>query len=284
MKIRGFFALLLTGLLAAVAACAGQPVAELYDKAEYRIAMRDSVALYTAVYTPKAPGKAPVIIFRTPYGCGPYGAGRFPQGFGKGYLRSYVDRGYIIVMQDVRGRYMSEGDFEHVRPAGSGETDETTDSYDTVDWLVRHIPHNNGRVGFAGCSYPGFYAMMGGLCGHPAVKAVSPQAPVTDWFMGDDVHHNGVLMLTDSYRFLSGMNTPPGRVPAAKMPSMSRQTQPDERTFFLEHTTLAELTALLKPNPFWEEMAAHPDYDAWWQERDLRRACYNVRPLSLIHI
>ena len=275
MKIRGFFALLLTGLLAAVAACAGQPVAELYDKAEYRIAMRDSVALYTAVYTPKAPGKAPVIIFRTPYGCGPYGAGRFPQGFGKGYLRSYVDRGYIIVMQDVRGRYMSEGDFEHVRPAGSGETDETTDSYDTVDWLVRHIPHNNGRVGFAGCSYPGFYAMMGGLCGHPAVKAVSPQAPVTDWFMGDDVHHNGVLMLTDSYRFLSGMNTPPGRVPAAKMPSMSRQTQPDERTFFLEHTTLAELTALLKPNPFWEEMAAHPDYDAWWQERDLRRAIWS---------
>lgn len=106
MKIRGFFALLLTGLLAAVAAFAGQPVAELYDKAEYRIAMRDSVALYTAVYTPKAPGEAPVIIFRTPYGCGPYGAGRFPQGFEKGYLRSYVDRGYIIVMQDVRGRYM----------------------------------------------------------------------------------------------------------------------------------------------------------------------------------
>ena len=158
MKIRGFFALLWAGLLAAVAAFAGQPVAELYDKAEYRIAMRDSVALYTAVYTPKAPGEAPVIIFRTPYGCGPYGAGRFPQGFEKGYLRSYVDRGYIIVMQDVRGRYMSEGDFEHVRPAGSGETDETTDSYDTVDWLVRHIPHNNGRVGFAGCSYPGFYA------------------------------------------------------------------------------------------------------------------------------
>ena len=282
MKIRGFFALLLTGLLAAVAAFAGQPVAELYDKAEYRIAMRDSVALYTAVYTPKAPGEAPVIIFRTPYGCGPYGAGRFPQGFEKGYLRSYVDRGYIIVMQDVRGRYMSEGDFEHVRPAGSGETDETTDSYDTVDWLVRHIPHNNGRVGFAGCSYPGFYAMMGGLCGHPAVKAVSPQAPVTDWFMGDDVHHNGVLMLTDSYRFLSSMNTPPGRVPAAKMPSMSRQTQPDERTFFLEHTALAELTGLLKPNPFWEEMSAHPDYDAWWQERDLRRACYNVQPAVLI--
>ena len=226
MKIRGFFALLWAGLLAAVAAFAGQPVAELYDKAEYRIAMRDSVALYTAVYTPKAPGEAPVIIFRTPYGCGPYGAGRFPQGFEKGYLRSYVDRGYIIVMQDVRGRYMSEGDFEHVRPAGSGETDETTDSYDTVDWLVRHIPHNNGRVGFAGCSYPGFYAMMGGLCGHPAVKAVSPQAPVTDWFMGDDVHHNGVLMLTDSYRFLSGMNTLPDVFRPRKCPPCPGRPSP----------------------------------------------------------
>ena len=147
MKIRGFFALLWAGLLAAVAAFAGQPVAELYDKAEYRIAMRDSVALYTAVYTPKAPGEAPVIIFRTPYGCGPYGAGRFPQGFEKGYLRSYVDRGYIIVMQDVRGRYMSEGDFEAaVRPTrrptattrstGWSGTSRTT----TVGWVSPGVP------------------------------------------------------------------------------------------------------------------------------------------------
>lgn len=282
MKFRGFLVFLLAGLLSVVAAYAVQPVGELYDKAEYRIAMRDSVKLYTAVYTPRTGGEAPVIIFRTPYGCGPYGEGRFPSGFEKGYMRSYVDRGYIIVMQDVRGRYMSEGEFEHVRPAGAGTTDETTDSYDTVDWLVGHVPHNNGRVGFAGSSYPGFYAMMGGLSGHPAVKAVSPQAPVTDWFMGDDVHHNGVVMLTDSYRFLSSMNTPPDRLPAAKMPAMSKQPGPDERTFFMEHTALAELTALLKPNPFWEEMSAHPDYDAWWQERDLRRVCYNVRPAVLI--
>lgn len=123
-------------------------------------------------------------------------------------MRSYVDRGYIIVRQDVRGRYMSEGEFMHVRPAGFGSVDETTDSYDTVDWLVKNIPGNNGRVGFAGCSYPGFYALMGGLSGHPAVKAVSPQAPVTDWYMGDDVHHNGVLMLSDAVRFLNSMNTP----------------------------------------------------------------------------
>jgi len=189
MKLRRFLFLLWAGLLVAAAACA-QPVSTLYDKTEYRIAMRDSVRLHTSVFTPKAPGKAPIIIFRTPYGTGPYGEGQFPGSFEKGYMRSYVDRGYIIVQQDVRGRYMSEGEFMHVRPAGFGSVDETTDSYDTVDWLVKNIPGNNGRVGFAGCSYPGFYALMGGLSGHPAVKAVSPQAPVTDWYMGGDVHHN----------------------------------------------------------------------------------------------
>ncbi|MFR6634486.1 MAG: CocE/NonD family hydrolase [Alistipes onderdonkii] len=188
MKIRGFFALLWAGLLAAVAClCRAASSPNSYDKAEYRIAMRDSVALYTAVYTPKAPGEAPVIIFRTPYGCGPYGAGRFPQGFEKGYLRSYVDRGYIIVMQDVRGRYMaSEGDFracparrQRVRP-----TRRPTATTRSTGWSGTSRTTTVGWVSL-GCSYPGFYAMMGGLCGHPAVKAVSPQAPVTDWFMGD---------------------------------------------------------------------------------------------------
>lgn len=148
MKLRRFLFLLWAGLLVAAAACA-QPVSTLYDKTEYRIAMRDSVRLHTSVFTPKAPGKAPIIIFRTPYGTGPYGEGQFPGSFEKGYMRSYVDRGYIIVRQDVRGRYMSEGEFMHVRPAGFGSVDETTDSYDTVDWLVKNIPGNNGRVGFA---------------------------------------------------------------------------------------------------------------------------------------
>ena len=146
MKLRLFSALLLAGLLTAAAAFARQPVDELYDKAEYRIAMRDSVKLYTAVYTPKTDTKAPILIFRTPYGCAPYGPGEFPRGFGSGYMRSYIDRGYIVVMQDVRGRFMSEGEFVHVRPAGYGETDETTDSYDTVEWLVKHVPHKIGRA------------------------------------------------------------------------------------------------------------------------------------------
>ena len=244
MNFRRFLPLLWGGLLAAAAACA-QPVSTLYDKAEYRIAMRDSVRLHTSVYTPKAPGRAPIIIFRTPYGTGPYGADAFPAGLEKGYLRSYVDRGYIIVQQDVRGRYMSEGEFMHVRPVGFGDVDEATDSYDTVEWLVKHIPGNNGRVGFAGSSYPGFYALMGALSGHPAVKAVSPQAPVTDWYMGDDVHHNGILMLSDAVRFLNSMNTPSGHTPTDRMPRRELTFSPDDRTFFLEHPTRADLTTLL---------------------------------------
>lgn len=282
MKLRRLLLLLWAGVLAAASVYA-QPVQELYDKAEYDIAMRDGVHLHTSVFTPKAPGKAPIIVFRTPYGTGPYGEGCFPGGFEKSYLRSYVDRGYIIVQQDVRGRYMSEGEFVHVRPVGFGDTDEATDSYDTVDWLVKNISGNNGRVGFAGCSYPGFYALMGGLCGHPAVKAVSPQAPVTDWYMGDDVHHNGVLMLGDAVRFLNSMNSPAGHTPAETMPRRPLATSPDERTFFLtEHPTRADLTKLLAPNPFWEEMSEHADYDEWWRARDTRRSCYNIRPAMLV--
>ena len=224
MRLRRFLSLLWGALLAAATVCA-QPVSSLYDKAEYRIAMRDSVHLHTSVYTPKAPGRAPIIIFRTPYGTGPYGDGKFPAAFDKGYLRSYVDRGYIIVRQDVRGRNRSEGEFMHIRPVGFGDVDEATDSYDTVDWLVKHIPGNNGRVGFAGCSYPGFYALMGALSGHPAVKAVSPQAPVTDWYMGDDVYHNGILMLSDAVRFLHSMNTPPEGTPRREL-----TLSPDEKT------------------------------------------------------
>lgn len=281
MILRRFLLLLWSGLLAAAAVCA-QPVSSLYDKAEYRIAMRDSVHLHTSVYTPKAPGRAPILVFRTPYGTGPYGADKFPAGFEKGYLRSYVDRGYIIVQQDVRGRNRSEGEFMHIRPVGFGDVDESTDSYDTVDWLVKHIPGNNGRVGFAGCSYPGFYALMGALSGHPAVKAVSPQAPVTDWYMGDDVHHNGILMLSDAVRFLNSMNTPLGHTPTDRMPRRELTFAPDERTFFLEHPTRADLTTLLAPNAFWEEMSGHPDYDEWWRARDTRRACYNIRSAMLV--
>lgn len=280
MPMRRYLILLWALVLAAVAPA--QPVSDLYVKTEHDIAMRDGVHLHTTVYRPKAAGRAPILIFRTPYGTGPYGADAFPGSFTKGYLRYYIDRGYIVVQQDVRGRYMSEGEFMHIRPAGEAATDEMTDSYDTVEWLVENVPGNNGRVGFAGSSYPGFYALMGGLCGHPAVKAISPQAPVTDWYMGDDVHHNGVLMLTDAVRFLNSMNTPAGHTPCERMPKRSLSMKPDEYTFFREHATLSDLTALLAPNAFWTELSVHPDYDAWWQLRDTRRLCHDVAPAVLV--
>ena len=147
--------------------------------------MGDGGRLGTAAYVQRCAEAAALRIFPNTYGCAPYGPGRFPASLDEGYLREYLERGYILVLQDVRGRYMSEGEFVNIRPAAAeGATDETTDSYDTVEWLVRNVPHNNGRVGFAGSSYPGFYALMGALCGHPSARAVSPQAPVGDWFLG----------------------------------------------------------------------------------------------------
>lgn len=277
---------LLLAALAALRIAPAQPLDSLCTKTEHRIAMRDGVRLHTTVYAPRSAEPAPILIFRTPYGCAPYGPGRFPSSLEEGYLRTYLDRGYILVLQDVRGRYMSEGEFVNVRPAaGKGAVDETTDSYDTVEWLVCHVPHNNGRVGFAGSSYPGFYALMGALCGHPAVRAVSPQAPVVDWFMGDDTHHNGVLMLTDSYRFIPGMSRPGRHTPTERMPSRGQPTCPKGMTeyeFFLRIATLDSLSQMLPPTPFWEEMAAHPDYDAWWQARDVRQRCRDIRPAVLI--
>ncbi|MEG0808136.1 MAG: CocE/NonD family hydrolase [Alistipes sp.] len=282
MTRQKFGFLLGLSLLLCTSLCA-QTLREQYQKTECRIEMRDGVRLYTAVYTPKQAQGCPIIIKRTPYGCGSYGADEFSKWFCSSYIRHYIDNGYIIVCQDVRGRYMSEGAFEHVRPCGKGATDEATDAYDTVDWLIKNIDGNNGRVGFVGGSYSGFYAMTSGLSRHPAVKAVSPQAPVTDWFMGDDTHHNGVLMLTDSFGFIASMNTPEPHTPSPSMPTAKRTVcEPDEYSFFLQQATLSRVTQLLAPNPFWEAMMAHPNYDAWWQARDLRRACYDVLPAVLV--
>src|SRR6185295_6557288 len=134
----------------------------------------------------------PIMLSRTPYSVGPYGPNAYPRGLGPS--ARFADDGYIFVYQDVRGRFMSEGDFKHMTPwrgmAGAASTDESTDTYDTIDWLVKNIPHNNGRVGVWGISYPGFFAAASLVNSHPALKAVSPQAPQADWFLGDDVHHH----------------------------------------------------------------------------------------------
>ncbi|MBQ8521487.1 MAG: CocE/NonD family hydrolase, partial [Bacteroides sp.] len=167
---------------------------EIYTKREVMIPMRDGVKLYTAIYEPKDnTEKHPTLMMRTPYSCEPYGE-KFDN-YLKGFLKTYVDAGYIIVFQDVRGRYKSEGEFVQVRPLNKEKKgkkdkkhiDEATDTYDTIEWLIHHT-HSNERVGTWGISYEGFYATMSASSNHPALKAVSPQAPVTDWFRGDDRH------------------------------------------------------------------------------------------------
>ena len=170
------------------------------------IPMRDGVRLFTSIYIPKdISEKHPILIKRTPYSAKPYGEKNYFD-FWSNYLRNYMHEGYIMVIQDVRGKFMSEGIFQDIRPfnpnkKGNTEIDEASDTYDTIDWLVKNISGNNGNAGVFGVSYPGFYSTMAALSGHPALKAVSPQAPVTDWFAGDDFHHNGALFIMDGWSF-----------------------------------------------------------------------------------
>src|SRR5438552_17555752 len=182
-----------------------------YNKREAMIPMRDGVKLFVCIYEPKdKKQKYPIMFDRTPYSVGPYGPDAYKNSLGPDDL--FPREGYIFVYGDVRGRYMSEGEFEDVRPyipnKQGNQIDETSDTYDTVAWMIKNIPNNNGRVGVWGISYPGFYTSMAGIDGHPAVKAISPQAPVSDWFHGDDMHHNGALFLAQNFSFFTGFGQP----------------------------------------------------------------------------
>ena len=206
-----------------------QTPAPAYLKAEYDIPMRDGVKLHTVVYTPQdLPGKHPILMERTPYGAGPYGP-TTKRGFrGSPKLQA---AGYIFAWQDVRGKGRSEGDYENVRPLGE-KVNESTDTWDTVDYLVRTVPDNNGAVGLWGISYPGFYAGAGAVNSNPHLKAVSPQAPVSDWFLGDDVHHNGAFFVEDNFNFSSGFDVPRG----GTRPTVDKGGQ-SEYDFFLKAGT-----------------------------------------------
>ena len=243
-------------------------VEENYTKHEVMIPMRDGISLYTAVYEPVGSGCRPVIMLRTPYSCSPYGTG-FSSSLWKD-MRLFAENRYIIVLQNVRGRYMSEGEYENIRPFNPDKTgvvtDEASDTYDTVEWILDNTS-NNGNVGVTGVSYPGFYAAMAALSGHPAVKAVSPQAPVYDWYMGDDAHHNGVLMLLDTYSFGGSMYREHDN-PAPKAPKSAARIKGDVYSFFLNAGTMEGITATFSDSlAFWHSMMEHPDYDSFWQER-----------------
>lgn len=251
--------------------------------------MRDGVKLFTAIHIPKNNSeKHPIIIIRTPYSCAPYGAINFTNRWWTRGDSAYFYRNYIVVMQDVRGKFMSEGDFEDVRPfiknkKSKKEVDESTDAYDAIDWLVKNIPDNNGHVGVFGISYPGFYATMAAASNHPALKAVSPQAPVTDWFIGDDFHHNGVFFLDDAFTFYRGFGRP-RPTPTTNWVNMPPLGSNDNYHFFLNNGTFAEIKQkyLGDTIKFWNDVAANPDYNSFWKDRNARNAINNLKPASMV--
>lgn len=251
-------------------------VTENYRKQEIMVPMRDGVKLHTTIYSPKNDlEKHPILITRTPYSCAPYGEDKYSIRLYASYWKEYIKEGYIIVIQDVRGRWMSEGEFVDVRPYNPNkkkktEIDEASDTYDAVDWLVKNLKNNNGNVGVFGISYPGFYSTMAALSGHPAIKAVSPQAPVTDWFMGDDFHHNGAFMMMDAFGFYSSFGQPRPK-PTTVGPKGYKFYTEDKYKFYLEIGALKNLTKQIGDSiKFWNDLMNHPNYDEWWKARDAR--------------
>jgi hypothetical protein len=269
-------------LAAPLAAQKPDPAAEVraqYTKYEYRIPVRDGKRLFTSVYLPKDQSKPyPILLSRTPYSVRPYGADQYRAALGPS--DHFRKAGYIFVYQDVRGRFKSEGEFEQVRPRNAGGVDETTDTWDTVEWLTKNLPNHNGRVGVWGISYPGFYTSTAMIDAHPAIKAVSPQAPVGDWFIGDDFHHNGAFYLAHAFRwFWSNSRTGADAKPNAERINYDYPT-PDGYDLFLSMGTLAEINErLLKHDvPFWKDLMTHGAYDSFWQARDVRRHLRNIKP------
>ena len=272
-------------------------IREFYTKYEYKVPMRDGVHLHTAVYVPKDSSHPwPLLMTRTPYGVPPYGSDNYPREpretahFAPSL--TLLRRGYVFVHQDVRGKMNSEGTFVDVRPVSadvasktrrdSKVIDETTDAYDSVDWLLKHVPNNNGRLGAWGISYPGFYAAQLAVCGHSGVKAVSAEAPVTEWFAGDDFHHNGAFFLADAFDFTADFGKP-HPVPTVKSSWDFERNVPDLYAFFLGMGPLAgaDERYMGGPRTFWQDVVAHGTRDAYWQAADPRAFYKDVKPAML---
>jgi len=254
-----------------------------YTKYEYRIPMRDGKRLFTAVYVPKDQSRTwPILMARTPYNVGPYGVDQYQSDLGPSPLAG--KEGYIFVYQDVRGRWMSEGEFVNMRPhrpgkQGAAEIDESSDTWDAIEWLLAHVPGHNRKVGLWGISYPGFYAAAGMIDAHPALVAVSPQAPICDWFVGDDWHHHGALMLPHAFNFMANFGRPRPEPTSKSGPRFEHGT-PDGYRFFLDMGSLANANAKYFKDDvaFWNEVMQHGTYDEFWQSRNLRPHLKNIRP------
>jgi hypothetical protein len=259
---------------------------QYYDKEEVYIPMRDGVSLFTSIYSPKDKSQSyPILMMRTPYNSEPGGQENY--NFFLSFLSEYLEEGYIMVFQDVRGTYMSEGEFMDVRPFNpdkktNKDIDENSDTWDAIQWLVHNVPNNNGRVGIHGISYPGFYATMSLMDAHPALKAVSPQAPVTDWFIGDDDHHNGAFFMMDVFNFLYSFGQP--------RPEPTRNGKPgfdypgrDNYRFFMDIGTVKNITEKYFGDSilYWHELINHPNYDDFWKARTPIPHLKNIKPAVL---
>jgi len=260
-----------------------------YTKREVSIPMRDGVKLFISAYLPKDNSeKHPILMERTPYSCAPYGKDKY-RPFWVNHLVEYCKKSYIMVIADVRGRWMSEGHFMDVRPFNfnkktNKDIDEASDTYDTIDWMVKNLENNNGNVGVFGISYPGFYSTMASLSGHPALKAVSPEAPVTDWFVGDDFHHNGAFFQMDAFAFYSGFGF---GAPHPKPTTVAAKTFDypdfDNYSFYLKTGAISNLTKLTGDSlEFWNQIMAHPNRDDFWMSRNARVGIKNVKPAMLV--
>jgi len=255
-----------------------------YTKQEFHVPMRDGTRLFTSVYSPKDRSTTyPIMLSRTPYSVAPYGADQYRSSVGPSPF--FADEGYIFVYQDVRGRWMSEGTFEDMRPhvdrkSGPKDLDESTDTHDTIEWLLENIPNDNGRVGMWGISYPGFYTAAGMIDAHPALKAASPQAPVSDWFSADDWHHNGAFLIAHAFGWFAGNGWPFTR------PSTVRPGTPidlgtnDGYRFYLDLGPLenANERYFKREMPFWNAMMEHDTKDAFWQARNINPHLRNIKP------
>jgi uncharacterized protein len=265
------------------------PVRAAYTKYEHMIPMRDGVRLFTSVYVPKAceaaPGSTfPVIMQRTPYSVAPYGIDTYRTTIGPS--DHFLKDGVIAAYQDVRGRYLSEGEWAEMRPhnpkKGPKDTDEASDTWDTIDWLVKHVPCNNGRVGMWGISYPGFYTSAGMIDAHPALKAVSPQAPVTDYYLGDDSFHNGAFMLAANFGFYANFPVRPQPTRPEARPPYDFGTSSGYE-FYLQMGPLYPGAARLglAENPYYRGNLDHTSYDDFWKARAIWRHFKNIAPAVL---
>jgi putative CocE/NonD family hydrolase len=281
---------------AADAPAAKRNLRETYTKYEYQVPMRDGVKLFTVVYVPKDSSRSyPFLVNRTPYSAGVhaqgelhYGVDWMPEAIGPS--REFEDAGYIFVKQDVRGRFMSEGKWQEMTPHGkaraarlAGEGEESADMHDTVEWLLKHVPNNNGKVGIYGISYPGFYTAASIIDSHPAIRAASPQAPIADLYMGDDSYHGGAFMLAANFDFYAAFTEAPNPTPLPKTRAEFDYGETDGYDFFLKRLTLpnilatmtAEQRALLVPT------IEHDTYDDFWQSRAIGPRMKNVKAAVL---